>query len=50
MAAGDLAFEVIERLVMVGTLRIWRSPQSAFGHFLHHPDPWQEETVTALDA
>jgi len=35
---------------MNDTIRIWRSPQSAFGHFLRRPDPWQEETVTALDA
>lgn len=35
---------------MSEAIRIWRSPQSAFGHFLRRPDPWQEETVTALDA
>jgi len=32
------------------TIRIWRSSQSAFGHFLKQPDSWKEETVTALDA
>lgn len=32
------------------TIRIWRSPLSAFGHFLRRPNSWQEETVTALDA
>jgi hypothetical protein len=35
---------------MNDTIRIWRSPRSAFGHFLQNPDPGQEETVTALDA
>jgi len=35
---------------MTETIRIWRSPQSAFGHFLRQANPWQEETVTALDA
>ena len=35
---------------MNDTIRIWRSPASAFGHFLRQPDPWHEETVTALDA
>jgi hypothetical protein len=32
------------------TIRIWRSPSSAFGHFNRFEDPWLEETVTALDA
>ncbi len=31
-------------------IRIWRSSHSAFGPFLRKPDPWQEETVTALEA
>ena len=35
---------------MNDTIRIWRSPASAFGHFMTVPDPWQEESVTALDA
>ena len=35
---------------MLETIRIWRSSNSAFGHFLRHADPWREETVTALDA
>lgn len=34
---------------MNDTIRIWRSSNSAFGPFLRRPDPWQEETVTALD-
>ena len=37
-------------LIMNETIRIWRSPTSAFGHFNRFEDPWQEETVTALDA
>ena len=35
---------------MNDTIRIWRSPQSNFGCFQKHPDPWKEETVTAVDA
>jgi hypothetical protein len=35
---------------MNDTIRIWRSPSSAFGHFMPVPDSWQEESVTALDA
>lgn len=35
---------------MTEPIRIWRSPQSAFGQVLRQADPWQEETVTALDA
>lgn len=35
---------------MNDTIRIWRSPSSAFGHFTPVPDSWKEESVTALDA
>jgi hypothetical protein len=35
---------------MQDTLRIWRSPKSAFGHFTAVLNSSQEETVTALDA
>lgn len=30
-------------------IRVWRSPDSAFGHFTRQVAPWREETVTALD-
>lgn len=35
---------------MNDTIRIWRSPLSAFGHFQRQADSMHEETVTALDA
>ncbi len=39
----------MESLLMNDTIRIWRSPQSAFGCFQKVVDPRLEETFTALD-